>query len=500
MAMHLSTAQTDRAAGVLLTTAAGDALGVPYEFDSPPVAAELAEMKGGGLGNFAPGEWSDDTSMAVAIAEVAATGADLTTPDALDAIASGFLRWFNDGPPDIGIQTSAVLNGTAARTSAGEPGIAEVMRQEAAAYSRQHPRSAGNGALMRTAVVALAHLDDRERLARAVRLVAELTHADALAGDSCVLWCEAIRVAVLEARIDILAGLDLLPDERREQWASWLDEALTRPPGDFRPNGFTVTALQAAVAAIASTPLGEPFECLRLQDALHAAVRIGDDTDTVAAIAGGLLGARWGASAVPWRWRRAVHGWPGLDGRDLISLATLAAQGGAVDSLGWPAGDVVDYEEPVSGTPVPHPHDEAVLLGTHATHDHDVTAVVAACRVGRRQPSFGTAKVMVESRLVDSDDPAANPNLGFVLYDAADAVRGLRAEGHTVLLHCVAGEQRTPSIAVAYSVLLGHDADDARAVVLRALPRARGRGHVWDGAQSRGRAGSAGLAAGDDPT
>src|SRR4051794_28676843 len=105
MTMTLSTAQRDRAAGVLLTSAAGDALGVPYEFGHPPGAAELAEMKGGGLGNFAPGEWSDDTSMAVAIAQVAATGADLTSRDALDAIASGFLRWHNDGPPDIGIQT-----------------------------------------------------------------------------------------------------------------------------------------------------------------------------------------------------------------------------------------------------------------------------------------------------------------------------------------------------------------------------------------------------------
>src|SRR3546814_15097454 len=66
-------------------------------------------MTGGGLGNFAPGEWSDDTSMALCIAEIAATGADLTSIEALDAIAGGFLRWYDDGPADIGIQTSAVL-------------------------------------------------------------------------------------------------------------------------------------------------------------------------------------------------------------------------------------------------------------------------------------------------------------------------------------------------------------------------------------------------------
>ena len=70
--LRLSSAQHDRAAGVLLGGACGDALGVPYEFAAPPPAGVLAEMTGGGLGDFAPGEWSDDTSMAVAIAEVAA--------------------------------------------------------------------------------------------------------------------------------------------------------------------------------------------------------------------------------------------------------------------------------------------------------------------------------------------------------------------------------------------------------------------------------------------
>ena len=132
---RLSTAQTDRAAGVLLASAAGDALGVPYEFAHPPGAGELAEMKGGGLGDFAPGEWSDDTSMAMAIAEVAATGADLTTDDALDAIAAGFLRWYGGGPADIGIQTSAVLGATRRRLDREGGRPAAVMSQEAAAYA-----------------------------------------------------------------------------------------------------------------------------------------------------------------------------------------------------------------------------------------------------------------------------------------------------------------------------------------------------------------------------
>lgn len=118
--LGLDPAVLDRARGVLLATAAGDALGVPYELATPPAPGVLAAMTGGGLDIFAPGEWSDDTSMAVAIAEVAATGADLRTPEALDSIADGFLRWYDGGPPDIGIQTRAVLGATRCRLDAGE--------------------------------------------------------------------------------------------------------------------------------------------------------------------------------------------------------------------------------------------------------------------------------------------------------------------------------------------------------------------------------------------
>nr|WP_236757615.1 ADP-ribosylglycohydrolase family protein [Aeromicrobium sp. PE09-221] len=73
----------------------------------------------------------------------------------------------------------------------------------------------------------------------------------------------------------------------------------------FAPNGYTMTALQAAWAAISSAPGDGP---VHLTTALLTAVRSGHDTDTVATIAGGLVGARWGASAVPREWSRLLHG------------------------------------------------------------------------------------------------------------------------------------------------------------------------------------------------
>ena len=93
--VHLTSAQADRAAGVLLATACGDALGAAYEFGPPlPDDTDVA-MIGGGPFGWAPGEWTDDTSMAIPIARAAATGADLRDEAVLDGIAAA---WVELGP------------------------------------------------------------------------------------------------------------------------------------------------------------------------------------------------------------------------------------------------------------------------------------------------------------------------------------------------------------------------------------------------------------------
>ena len=86
-----------------------------------------------------------------------------------------------------------------------------------------------------------------------------------------------------------------------------------------------VTALQAAWASIVQTPGDLAHPASHLEAALRTAVGIGNDTDTVAAIAGGLLGATHGASAVPPSWRQVLHGWPGYRAADLARLALMAA-------------------------------------------------------------------------------------------------------------------------------------------------------------------------------
>ncbi|MBF6439164.1 ADP-ribosylglycohydrolase family protein [Nocardia cyriacigeorgica] len=300
--MTLDDAQLDRAAGALLGSAAGDALGAGYEFTYPS-ADQVIDMVGGGMFGWAPGQWTDDTSMAVAIALAADTsdkGIDL------DEVAAGFMAWWDSQPPDVGVQTSKVLS--------ARPSSARGMQAVAMSLPGL---TGGNGSLMRTGPVALAYLGDPVECARAAGAIGLLTHHDQQAVEACKIWSHAIRHAILEANFDGVRDY-VAACPAADYWNPLLDQAETGTPQDFPKNGWVVHALQTAWWAITTTDQSGPDHLPR---ALEQCVRAGNDTDTTAAIAGALLGARWGASAVPARWRELLHGYPGLTGNDLVALA-----------------------------------------------------------------------------------------------------------------------------------------------------------------------------------
>ncbi len=305
----------DRAVGAVLGSAAGDALGAGYEFQPPVPEPTLIRMKGGGMFNWAPGEWTDDTSMAVPILRTLARGGSFADEAVLDSLVAAWADWARTAP-DVGIQTRSVLTGLEAHT-------ASAARAAARLEHDQSGRSAGNGSLMRTTPLVLGYLDDEAALVTAARAVSDLTHFEADAGDGCVLWCVAIRHTIVHGALDVRRGLDFLPEDRRALWADRLSAAEAGVPVDFTAtNGWVVSALQAAYAAVLRTD--------SLEDALVAAVRSGNDTDTVAAIAGGLAGAVHGASALPAQWHELLHGWPGLRADDLVALSSQALRGAAV--------------------------------------------------------------------------------------------------------------------------------------------------------------------------
>ena len=440
--MKLDATHLDRAAGVLLGMAAGDALGAGYEFTTPGPDTPIA-MSGGGAFGWEPGEWTDDTQMALCIAQVTATG----TVD-LRAIGRRFLDWYAADPKDVGVQTSAVLS-----AAAGDP---ERLTAAAAEHFARHPNgAAGNGSLMRTAPVALACLGDDGALIDVAMATSALTHGDPLAGEACALWCVAIDRAVREGRLDgIDDGVALLPADRRDYWQARIAEARTQAASSFNPNGFVVAALQAALAAITQTPVPDAAPWRHLPDALEAAVRVGHDTDTVAAIAGALLGAYRGASALPFDWRRKLHGWPGHAARDLTRLAVLTARRGEPDSAGWPAVDdlAAHYAqiEPAPATVAALDEDPGVLVGNvHAVAGQDVDAVVSLCRMGAEQVDDPVEHL----ELPLSDQPGRNAHLPHLLLDTARGIDTLRREGKRVLVHCVDGRSGTPAVAACYLTL-----------------------------------------------
>lgn len=387
-AAALSDSQLDRIEGVLLGQAVGDAMGAPYEPGDIPFTG-TPELLGGGFGDYAPGEWSDDTQMSLYIARVAATGADLTSREALDEIARGFCRWVAiDGASDVGVQTRRVLG--AVVDDRDEPGIAARMRTAAADLDAATRRTGGNGALMRNGIVGLTRLNDRRATAASARAVAELTHADPLAGDCCVIHAEMIRSAVmgppwrggpLPGAAAAMRALDLIPAERRRYWRDLFDggilsdsRCLEPPSGD----GFTVHALGHATLAIAfvnqvladrtarpagasgrgeaptadepsanEAPAGESRSARtradradRMDRILVRALEASEDKDTVAAIAGALAGSHLGASALDPAWVEAIHGLPRRpDGaerraRDLRELARATALAGLTGAAG----------------------------------------------------------------------------------------------------------------------------------------------------------------------
>ena len=496
MTTRLTTAQLDRAAGVLLGMACGDALGAPFEF-GPPLGPDVpVAMTGGGSLGWTPGEWTDDTSMAIAIAEAAATGVDLRGESARDQIAARWAGWAG-GAKDVGAQTRAVLSAAtrAARSRGEAQPTATDLQLAADAHHARTGRSGGNGSLMRTAPIALAYLDDPDTMVDAAYEISAMTHHDPEAGEACALWCLAIRYAVLHGNLDGLRrGLEDMPDSRSSIWATRLDEAQAGRPAHFDRNGWVVQALQGAWSAVTTTAITNNTAIsnavpadhesssstagpAHFRRALEAAVRGGRDTDTVAAIAGALVGGLYGASAVPAQWRRKLHGWPGLRARDLVSLGVMTARGGESGSAGWPLGAWVDYSTYQGrGALARHPADEGVWLGgvdALGSLPDRVDAVVSLCRLGAAQvPAPGVAAGdHVEVWLIDEPGPSKNPNLDFVLADAAAAVAALRAEGKTVLLHCVQAQSRTPAVAALYGArLTGRTPTEALADIAHVLP------------------------------
>lgn len=333
----------DRASAVLVGQACGNALGVGYEFRTPPLAGTPRML--GAEGRLAGGEWSENTQIAICLAEVAVTGIDLTTEEGLDAIASRYLAWYQGGTRKVDAPTRVVLETTVNDISNVNP--ARKIRSAAAYFHMRTRRTNGSGALSRCAILGLTRIKDPQWTAESVRAVTELTHVDSLASEAAIIYAEAIRRAVTDpipgdeswaSRINLGTGIALLASSRREQWREWLqqaEETYFKPPRD---NTYAVPALQAVAGILRAVKIEHRESPLSGQDAFRRAVslavQLGGATDAIAGLVGALFAAGIGLAQVPADLQKRLHGWPGLKVDALAEMGVGAALAGVVGTHG----------------------------------------------------------------------------------------------------------------------------------------------------------------------
>jgi ADP-ribosylglycohydrolase len=416
-----------RVAGALIGSAVGDALGAPFEFGPPgqfsarfPIEARgvATEMCGGGTPPREPGEFTDDTQLGLLVAASLLERGGLDEAD----VFARFRGWALADPPDIGRQTRAVL-------LSGRPWDAA-----AAEHAARSGHAAGNGSLMRATPAAIwSSRAGRGTTMDVARRISALTHGDPAAGEGCAVHAELVRVALDggDPLAAVPAALRAVPEEHRERWAAVLAE-------DWTPDRAT-----EGNRAVWPT-LGQAVWALRrsrsFADVLRRVVDLGGDTDTVAAVAGGLAGAVHGIAGIPMRWTSVVHGRvPGFADR-LWQLADLHHLAAALDG-----STAAPYEAPETRGLPPREVADGIWAADldGARHSPTDFAVVSLCRTGSRFPH----ELQRFAFLTDDD---ANTELDAVLDDVLADLAALRADGRRVLVHCFAGQSRTGLVLRAW--------------------------------------------------
>jgi ADP-ribosyl-[dinitrogen reductase] hydrolase len=284
----VSTSLDDRCAGALVGLACGDAVGTSVEFRARGTFAPVCDMVGGGPFALAAGQWTDDTAMALCLADsLLACGGF----DAADQMAR-YLKWWRHGHRsatgacfDIGNTVRAALSRFEAT---GDPFAGST-----------HPNTAGNGALMRLAPVVLFFHPDPSAVQRFAVESSRTTHAAPEALDCARLLAHVIARALDGAPKAELVDAGVLRLESPAVAALARGAFRTKPESDIRGTGYAVASMEAALWCFDHTA---SFEAAVLR-----AANLGDDADTTAAIVGQIAGACYGNRAIPPTWRARLH-------------------------------------------------------------------------------------------------------------------------------------------------------------------------------------------------
>jgi ADP-ribosyl-[dinitrogen reductase] hydrolase len=274
----------DKYRGALLGLAVGDALGTTLEFKPPGTFYPIADMIGGGPFSLQPGQWTDDTSMALCLGESLVECRGFDPKDQMER----YVRWWDDGYLsstgrcfDIGITVSGALS---RYLQTGEPFAGST-----------DPHTAGNGSLMRLAPIPLAFRAKSEQALWYAGESSRTTHGAPAAIEACKFYAALILAALSGAsKEEILSPTlyhgSLVPEIHEIADGSYKQK---NPPA-IAGTGYVVKSLEAALWAFYRS---DTFE----KGALLAA-NLGDDADTTAAVYGLLAGAMYGVDSIPAKW------------------------------------------------------------------------------------------------------------------------------------------------------------------------------------------------------
>lgn len=305
--------------GALLGLAAGDAAGAAVEFLPPGSFPAVTDLRGGGPFGLAPGQWTDDTSLALCLAE------SLTERKAFDPRDQlrRYLRWYREGHLsstgrcfDIGGATRRALE-RFERTGEAFPGDAD-------------PDSAGNGSLMRLAPVPLFYAADAVEAAERSGESSRTTHGAKAAADACRYFGALLAAAVRGAEKEALLSEPWEP--RPGYWQARplhpeVEEVARgsykrRDPPAIQGRGYVVRTLEAALWAFHRSG--------SFREGCLLAVNLGHDADTTAAVYGQLAGVHYGDEGIPAPWRERLSLRDTIEGlaEALLRQASPAEAGG----------------------------------------------------------------------------------------------------------------------------------------------------------------------------
>lgn len=287
--------QRDRRRGALIGLAAGDALGTTLEFRRPGSFTPIEEMVGGGPFSLSPGEWTDDTSMALCLAESLVECSAFDPDDQMRR----YLRWYREGYLsvkgfcfDIGGTTSAALERF---ERAGDPMAGGTGRYDA-----------GNGSIMRLAPVPIFYAATPGDGLRFAGESSRTTHGAQAAVDAC-----RYLAALLLGAFDGLPKAELLSPGYAPIAGYWEEHPLVpeveeiaagsflhRQPPEIEGSGYSVRCLEAALWAFHHS---DDFRSGALM-----AVNLGNDADTTGAVYGQIAGAYYGEQGIPVEWRERL--------------------------------------------------------------------------------------------------------------------------------------------------------------------------------------------------